>query len=180
LEHLKFNPNRKEWHPQSKQLGPYRVKETGPWDPSTGTRWIAVASSSAPTFIQVDELVNSLNPYALEVVVRKYAQTYVGYLTAEFDPDTVLKMVRNRIAAEARMGGNRKLTFDDDLRVVRFAAQAGWHDKALAELKQLEQDLKDTSELPKIIELRRGIKTSQVKLKLEEIDDAVQAGQHGH
>jgi hypothetical protein len=176
LEHLNFNPARKNWHPGGRPLKPFRVTETGPWDPATGSRTVNMASASEPTVIQIDELVNTLNPYAMEVVVRNYVRTYVTYLTSEFPPDTILDMVRNQVNKEAEQA-KRALTFDDKLRVARFAAQANWHEKALAEIKDLIKQY--PSELPKLAPLQRDIKSSQLKLKLEELDDAMAAGQHG-
>src|SRR5207245_2721814 len=96
-------------------------------------------------------------------------------LTSEFDADTILNMVRARIVVEAK-NSKRELTFDDRLRVARFAAQANWHEKALDELKAVASEF--PSELPRIADLRRDIKRSQLRQKLEELDDAIQAGQH--
>jgi len=174
LESLNFYPAFKQWHPGGGQLGSYRVVEAGPWNTKEGSRSVNLAATSAPTVIRVEELINSMTPYTIEVAVRKYMGNYVNYLTSEFDPDTVMKLFRTGVEREAARQ-KRELTFDDYLRVARFAAQANWHDRALEEVKALAE--KYPSELPKIAELRRSIKSSQLKLRLEELDDAIHAGQ---
>ncbi len=173
MEMLQFRPSNLGWHPQSPGLGPYHVQKNHPWNPD-GTRSQVIHSASEKNqAILIDQKVNTLSPHFLEAKVRLYRH-YVSYLTKEFEPDAILAMVRTRVKAEAKDG---KLTLDDHLRIVRFAAQAGWSEKALAELKSVAQLF--PTELERLAQTRLDIKKSQIKQILEELDDAVSAGQHG-
>lgn len=169
-----FNPTHKQWHPDNPQLKPFVVNKIGDWQPN-GTRTMDINSKSARDEIQIDQAVDKLSPMMMEVITKKYTGTRSSFLTKEFEPEKVLAMLRFRINAELTEQ-KREVTLDDRLRMVRFAAQADWHEQALAELDKIATI--HPTELPKLNAIRQDIKRVQLKQKLEEIDDAMVAGQH--
>ncbi|HQR07837.1 MAG TPA: alpha/beta hydrolase-fold protein [Gemmatales bacterium] len=175
LEQFVFRPNNKQWHPSNSALKPYKLTKTGEWKPD-GTRPLDMISRSAPTEIQVDQCIEKLSPTAMEVSTKRFTNTFTQYLTKEFTPEALLPILRQRIRTEAAEQ-KRSVTFDDRLRVARFLGQAGWYDQAQKELTEIAKDFPPT-ELPRLTQVREDLKKSQVKLKLEEIEDAVVAGQH--
>lgn len=174
LEMFKIKHNNMKWMPGSSSLKPFSIVKEGDWLPD-GTRTLDVNSRSAPTTIQVDQVMSSISPHAVEVMTRRYTNTYSSFLTKELLPEKVLAILRHQIKAEA---GKQATGFDERLRVARFAAQAGWFEQAMAELNAIAKD--HPSELPRLTAVRSDIKRSQVKLKLEEIDDAINTGQHSY
>lgn len=174
LEQFRFNPTHLQWQPSHSPLKPYAVIKNYEWSPQ-GTRSLDVYSASAKNVIQVDQAINSMTPHAVEVVTKRYTRTYSSFLTQEFEADKALAMLRTRIKAEAAEA-KRDVSFDDKLRVARFAAQAGWFEQALTELNSMAQD--HPSELQRLNEVRQDIKRSQMRLRMEELDDAIASGQH--
>ncbi|MFT3879896.1 MAG: hypothetical protein QM703_09575 [Gemmatales bacterium] len=174
LELFTFRPNNKQWHPSNSALKAYSLNKTGEWKPD-GTRFLNMNSKSAPTEIQVDQCIEKLSPTAVEISTKRFTNTFSHYLTKEFTPEAILPILRQRIKTEAAEQ-KRSVTFDDRLRVARFLGQAGWHDQAQTELTEIAKDF--PSDLPRLTQVREDLKKSQVKLKLEEIEDAIAAGQH--
>lgn len=174
LEQFVFRPNNKQWHPSGSILKAYKLNKTSEWKPD-GTRTQDINSRSAPTEIQVDQCIEKLSPTSMEVSTKRFTNTFTHYLTKEFTPEVLLPILRQRIITEAKEQ-KRAVTFDDRLRVARFLGQAGWHEQAQAELTEIAKEF--PSDLPRLTQVREDLRKSQVKLKLEEIEDAVAAGQH--
>lgn len=174
LELFTFKHNNKQWHPSNSPLKPYTLTRTGEWKPD-GTRTQDLFSKSALTEIQVDQCIEKLSPTYVEVSTRRFTNTYSHYLTKEFTPEALLPILRQRIKTEAAEQ-KRAFSFDDRLRVARFLAQAGWYEHAQTELTEIAKDF--PSDLPKLTEVRNNLKKSQLKQKLDELDDAIAAGQH--
>lgn len=171
-----FRPNHIQWHPQNPALKAFVVNKIGDWQPD-GSRTQDINSKSAKGEIQIDQVVDKLTPVAMEVITKRYTGTRSNFFTKEFEPEKVLAMLRFRIKAEV-LEQKREVTFDDRIRVARFATQADWHEQALAELDNIAK--LHPSELPKLNDMRQGIKRVQLKQKLEEVDDAIASGQHSN
>lgn len=174
LETFKFKPGPLYWAPSNPSLKPYSVIKEGDWQPN-GTRTLDVATRSALEIIQVDQAINTISPHSVEVVTKRYTNTYSSFLTKELQPEKVLAILKHRLKVEA---GASPVSIDERLRVVRFAAQAGWFEQAMAELNEIARE--HPSKLPNLAEVRNDIKRSQIKLKMEEIDDAIASGQHSY
>jgi hypothetical protein len=174
LEQFDFKPADLKWFPTSKGMPGYAVESVADWN-ANGTRNLnVIVAADKGNAREVEQKIDTLTPYGLEVKSKYFLNHRSSYLTREFSPDKILEMVRYRAKADAKDG---KMTMDDQLRIVRFAAQAGWLDRALAELKGIAQQY--PSELERLAQVRLEIKKSQIKVTLEELEDAIQAGQHG-
>lgn len=174
LEQFQFNPKHLKWQPSHSPLKQYAVIRSSEWQ-ANGSRTSDVYSASAKNVIQIDQHVNTMTPHAVEVVTERYTRTYSSFLTQELEPDKALAMLRTRIKAEAAEA-KKEVSFDDKLRITRFAAQAGWFEQALNELNAIAKE--HPTELQRLNEVRQDIKRSQMRIRMEELDDAIASGQH--
>lgn len=173
-EQFDFKHRNMQWHPSNPSLKAFDVKKIGEWQ-ADGTRSEIVTSRSASTPIEIDQVIHRLTPTTMEVQTRRYTGSRHQYLTSEFDPEKVLTILRAKLKTDASEA-KRDVSFDDKLRIVYFAAQAGWHDLALKEANAIAKDF--PTKLDQLKQITEDIKKSQLKQKLEEIDDAIASGQH--
>lgn len=172
LELFRFKPSHLRWMPGDSQLKPFGVFKDADWN-KDGTRSIVVSSASARDIIEIDQVIDTMTPFSLEVLTRRFTGTRSSFLTRELNPAKVLEMLRHRLKVDA---GNNPVSFDESLRVARFAAQAGWHDLAIAELNAIAKE--HPTQLPRLAQVQTDVKRSLLRIKLEELDDAIAAGQH--
>ena len=173
-EQFQFKHALMRWHPQNPALKQYDLKKGADWKPD-GTRSIVVTSRSAPQPIEIDQVIHRLSPSTMEVHTRRYTGTRSFFLTSEFAPERILQILQQQLKKEAAEE-KREVTFDDRLRVVYFAAQAGWNELALTELNQIASEF--PSKLEALKPISEEIQKSDLKQKLEELEDAVAQGQH--
>jgi pimeloyl-ACP methyl ester carboxylesterase len=123
--------------PRSKfKVPPWQIVAVTDWD----NKWDRVMTISTPDGrAKVQQHLSLLTPKIASIDARDYQwKTY--YLTREFDPGTVRKLLAQH--PELKMTGD-SADAAKRFRIFQFFVQAGWYDKAVGELDSIQKDLPD-------------------------------------
>jgi predicted esterase len=122
-------------HRTNQKVPPWQVVAVTDWD----KKWDRTMTINSPNGRQrVQQHLILLTPKVACIEARDYNWT-ACYLTRELGPDTVLRLLRQY--PEPKKGGISDS--EKRFRIFRFLVQAGWYDKAAAELESILNDLPD-------------------------------------
>jgi predicted esterase len=122
--------------------------------------------------VGIDQHLSILTPYFLRIDARRYNWS-PHYLIREVDPDFVLPLLRNPPPIKATTMSEPAKRF----RVFQFCAQAGWYDRALAELDAIAKAYPDQQS--KVETSREELEKLVAEKLVGLIEQAQQVGRHG-
>ena len=171
------------------------ILEVGPWNLKTWQRDFYFSSPGRPR-IHVPQSMQTISPYFASVAAMKRFHWWSAYLTREFDPETVHKMLLSHPAlqdpVEPKDAPTPKLNAKEKpkliahpkrsdlvarrLRLCDFFAQAGWFDIADRELDRLLKDRPEEKE--RVARARTMVEQLRMRDVWEKTKTWYQAGQY--
>jgi pimeloyl-ACP methyl ester carboxylesterase len=151
------------------KLPPWQVVAVTDWD----SKWDRVLTISTPDGRrQIQQHLSLLTPKVACIDARDYEwKTY--YLTREFDPNTVRKVLTQH--PELKMTGD-STDAGKRFRIFHFLVQAGWYDRAAAELDSILRDLPDQKD--KVESARAELKKVLAWQYVDLVEEAHKNGRH--
>jgi pimeloyl-ACP methyl ester carboxylesterase len=151
------------------KVPPWQVIAVTDWD----NKWDRVMTINTPDGRkQIQQHLALLTPKVACIDARDYEwKTY--YLTREFDPHTVRKVLAQH--SELKMTGD-STDAGKRFRIFHFLVQAGWYDKAAAELDSILRDLPDQKD--KVKSARAELKKLLAWQYVDLLEEAHKNGRH--
>jgi predicted esterase len=151
------------------KVPPWQILAVTDWD----NKWDRVLTINTPDGRKrLRQHLSLLTPKVIRIDVRDYNWT-TYYLTQEFDPDVVRKLLVQH--PDLKLNGNSG-DAGKRFRLFRFLFQAGWYDKAAAELDCIARDLPDQKE--KVETAREELKKLLAWQYVDLLEEAQQNGRH--
>lgn len=151
------------------KVPPWQFISATDWD-KKWDRWLTVETPNGRQ--RLDQHLRVLTPKVACIEARSYIWP-AWYLTREFDPDTVYKLLADH--PELKTTGS---TADPGkrFRIYRFLVQAGWYDKAAAELDTIVRESPEQKE--KVETAREGLKKLLAYQFVDLLEEAHKNGRH--
>jgi pimeloyl-ACP methyl ester carboxylesterase len=151
------------------KVPPWQIVAVTDWD----KKWNRVLTINAPGGRRrVQQHLSLLTPKVVRIDARDYNWT-IYYLTQELDPDVVRKLLVQH--PDLKLNGNSG-DAGKRFRIFRFLLQAGWYDKAAAELDGIARDLPDQKD--KVETARGELKTLLAWQFVDLLEEAQKNGRH--
>ncbi|MFO0927760.1 MAG: hypothetical protein U0736_12100 [Gemmataceae bacterium] len=151
------------------------VLEVGKWDFNTWLREYFFRSTEIPR-VGLKQAVAGLTPYYIQVDASTKFRWNSVYLTREWDPDTVIRLLRTHKDFLPVTGEKPEAGVARRMRLVDFLAQAGWYDHAGKELDALIAAFPDQKE--RTTNARAQLDRLRARDEWEQIKNWYQAGRY--
>jgi pimeloyl-ACP methyl ester carboxylesterase len=148
-----------------------RILDIKPFNDKWRRRFTYIAGDNRPETLE--QQISLLNPQYVRVGALKMNWD-AYYLTSEFDPDTVRKLIVNHPTMQKKddvgEAGRR-------FRIYRFFVQAGWYAAAEEELNRIAAEFPNEKE--RIAGARENLYQLRVDQHVDDIERAYRVGRHG-
>lgn len=152
------------------------VLEEGPWDLKKWERSYSFRSTQPYNRVGVKQGIGSLSPYFARVDAVTKFRWSGAYLTREWDPDTVLALLRAHASLQESPKDKPAQNAAKRMRLCDFLAQAGWYDHAERELHAFEKDHPDQKE--RIAQARLVLGKLRTRDEWEQLKNWYHAGRY--
>jgi pimeloyl-ACP methyl ester carboxylesterase len=151
------------------------VAEVGKWDVKKWERDYWFKTPDMPR-VGVRQAIAALSPYYARVDAITKFRWSAAYLTREWEPETVIELLRNSRALAESPKEAAPQAVTKRFRLCDFLAQAGWLDHAEKELDRLLKDFPDQKE--RVATARGQIERTRARDVWEEVKNWYHAGRH--
>jgi hypothetical protein len=154
--------------------------EAGPWN----ERWQRSYSYSGPTRqVNMTQQIAMISPHFIQVDSIKQYRWSGAYLTSEFPPDVIYKLLTHPPPAPKIIGARKKKEKETPdalaarrFRLCDFLVQAGWYDLTRRELIQLAEDF--PKQKKRVASARLSLARLVARERFEQIKRWHHAGRH--